>query len=205
MAKEPPSGDGVAMALVRSSTLALLGCLLAACVSDPIEMSGDPATIPPFKSFRIDAEQFLFATEITPEQREQVSKKLREAAVSAFEKRGYRESPNADVLVALAAMSRPTLPDETAAGGGGLHHVDTSVLDSGRPLSGPASEIEPSGVGREGDLMLSLRDAKTGRSLWQAISNGAATTPTEALRKARATYAAMVNKLPKAGSGAAHE
>jgi hypothetical protein len=193
------------MALARSSTVALLACLLAACASDPIEMSGDPATLPQFKSFRIDAEQFVFATEITPEQREQVSKKLREAAVSAFERRGYQESPNADVLVTLAAMSRPTLPTETASGGGGLQHVDTSVLDSGRPFNPPTSEIEPSGVGREGDLMLSLRDAKTGRALWQASSNGAATTPAEALRKARSTYAAMVGKLPKAGSGAAHE
>ena len=185
------------MTLARSSTVALLACLLAACVSDPIEMSTDPATIPPFKSFRIDAEQFVFATEISPEQREQVSRKLREAAVSAFEKRGYREATDADVLVGLAAMSRPLLPEQTASGGG-LNHVDTSVLDSGRPFNSPQAEIAPAAVGREGDLMLSLREAKTGRALWQASSNGAATTPAEALRKARATYAAMVGKLPKA-------
>lgn len=192
------------MALARSSTVALLACLLAACASDPIEMSGDPATIPPFKSFRIDAEQFVFATEITPERREQVSKTLREAAVSALEKRGYQESTTADVLVTLAALSRPTLP-EAAPAGGGLQHVDTSVLDPSRPFNAPTSEIEPPGAGREGDLMLSLRDAQTGRMLWQASSNGAATTPAEALRKARSTYAAMVGKLPKAGSSPAQE
>ena len=187
------------MTLARSTTVALLVCLLTACGTDPIQMSGDPAMIPPFKSFRIDEEQFVFATEITTEQRDQVSRKLREAAVSALEKRGYQEATDADVLVALGAMSRPTLSEESGSSGG-LHHVDTTVLDAGRPFTPSASEIPPSGVGREGDLMLSLRDAKTKRALWQASSNGAATTPAEALRKARSTYAAMVAKLPKAGS-----
>jgi hypothetical protein len=179
MEKEPPSGDGVGMA--------------------PIEMSGDPAALPPFKSFRIDQEQFVFATEISDAQRAEVSRKLRAAATSALEKRGYHEATNADVLVALAAMSRPTLPEESASSRG-LHPVDTSVLDAGRPVS-PTAEIPPSGVGREGDLMMSLRDAKTGKSLWQATSNGAASTPAEALRKARSAYAAMAAKLPKASSG----
>jgi hypothetical protein len=200
MEKGPPSGDGVGMTLARSTTVALLVCLLTACGTDPIQMSGDPATIPPFKSFRIDEEQFVFATEISAEQRDQVSRKLREAAVSALEKRGYQEATDADVLVALGAISRPLLPEENGPGGSGLHPVDTSVLDAGRPFTPNASEIPPSGVGREGDLMLSLRDAKTKRALWQASSNGAATTPAEALRKARSTYAAMVAKLPKAGS-----
>ena len=193
------------MTLARSTTVALWVGLLTACGTDPIQISGDPATIPPFKSFRIDEEQFVFATEISEQQRTEVSRKLREAAVSALEKRGYAEaSDNADVLVALSAMSRPTLPEQSGSGsGGGLHHVDTTVLDPSRPLSSTASEIPPSGVGREGDLMMSLRDAKTGRALWQASSNGAATTPGEALRKARSTYAAMAAKLPKANS--AHE
>src|ERR1044072_6234851 len=98
MEKAAPSADGVGMALARSSTVMLLACLLAACASDPIEVSGDAATLPPFKSFRIDAEQFAFATEISPEQRDQVSRALREAAVSALEKRGYRQATDADVL-----------------------------------------------------------------------------------------------------------
>jgi Domain of unknown function (DUF4136) len=203
MEKEPPSGDGVGMTLARSTTVALWVCLLTACGTDPIQMSGDPATLPPFKSFRIDEEQFVFATEISEEQRAEVSRKLREAAVSALEKRGYQEATDADVLVALAAVSRPLLPEESGSGGSGLHHVDTSVLDAGRPFTPAASEIPPAGVGREGDLMMSLRDAKTKRALWQASSNGAATTPGEALRKARSTYAAMAAKLPKASS--AHE
>jgi hypothetical protein len=204
MEKHPLSADGVGMTLARSSALALLICLLAACRTAPIEMSGDPATIPPFKSFRIDEEQFVFATEITAEQRDKVSRELRAAAVSALEKRGYQEATNADVLVGLAAVSRPTLSDETGSTGG-LHHVDTTVLDSSRSVSSPTSEIPPSGVGREGDLMLSLRDAKSGKTLWAASSNGAASTPAEALRKARSTYAAMAARLPKAGNGTAHE
>jgi hypothetical protein len=203
MEKELPSGDGVGMTLARSTTVALWTCLLAACGTDPIQMSGDPATLPPFKSFRIDEEQFVFATQISEEQRAEVSRKLREAAVSALEKRGYQQATDADVLVALAAVSRPLLPEESGSGSSGLHHVDTSVLDSGRPFTPAGSELPPSGVGREGDLMMSLRDAKTKRALWQASSNGAATTPGEALRKARSTYAAMAAKLPKAGS--AHE
>jgi hypothetical protein len=199
MAKDPLSGDGVGMTFARSSVVALLVCWLAACGTDPIEMSGDPAAIPPFKSFRIDSEQFVFATEVSPEQRDNVSKQLREAATSALEKRGYHAAADADVLVDLAAMSRPTLSDESSSSSG-LHHVDTTVLDPSRPLSSTASEIPPSGVGREGDLMLSLRDAKTGKALWAASSNGAASTPAEALRKARSTYAAIAAKLPKAGS-----
>ena len=55
------------MTLARSTTVILLACLLAACAStDPIEMSGDPSTLPPFKRFRIDEQQFVFATEISP-------------------------------------------------------------------------------------------------------------------------------------------
>ena len=188
------------MTLARSTAVALCICLLTACGTDPIVMSGDPAAIPPFKSFRIDEQQFVFATEISEQQRAEVSRKLRAAAVSALEKRGYAEATDADVLVALSAMSRPTLPEQSGSGGGGLHHVDTTVLDPSRPLSSTASEIPPSGVGREGDLMMSLRDAKSGRALWQASSNGAASTPGEALRKARSTYSAMAAKLPKASS-----
>jgi uncharacterized protein DUF4136 len=200
MEKGPPSGDGVGMTLARSTTVALWVCLLAACGTDPIQVSGDLAAIPPFKSFRIDEEQFVFATEISEQQRAEISRKLRDAAVSALEKRGYAQATtDPDVLVALSAMSRPTLPEESGSRGGGLHHVDTTVLDPSRPLSSTASEIPPSGAGREGDLMMSLRDAKTGRALWQASSNGAASTPAEALRKARSTYAAMAAKLPKAG------
>jgi hypothetical protein len=204
MEKDPLSGDGVGMTSARSSVIALLVCLLAACTTAPIEMSGDPATIPPFKSFRIDAAEFVFATEISPEQRDEVSKQLRAAATSALEKRGYREAIDADVLVGLAAASRPTLTDDSGSAGG-LHHVDTTVLDTSRPLSSTASEIPPSGVGREGDLIMSLRDAKTGKTLWAASSNGAATTPAQALRKARSAYAAIAAKLPKAGSGSPHE
>jgi uncharacterized protein DUF4136 len=199
MEKESPSGDGVSMTLARSTTVVLWMCLLTACGSAPIDMSSDPATLPPFKTFRIDQQEFVFATEISDEQRAEVTRKLHAAAKSALEKRGYHEATNADVLVTLAAVSRPTLPEASSGSSGGLHHVDTSVLDTGRPVS-PATEVPPSGVGREGDLMMSLRDAKTGKSLWQATSNGAASTPAEALRKARSAYSAMAAKLPKAGS-----
>jgi len=76
MEKEPPCGDGVGMTLARSTTVALWVCLLTACGTDPIQMSGDPATLPPFKSFRIDEEQFVFATEISEEQRAEVSHRV---------------------------------------------------------------------------------------------------------------------------------
>ena len=106
------------------------------------------------------------------------------------------------MLVALAAISRPTLDAQAESSSGGpLHHVDTSVLDSGQPITPPQSEILPGDAGREGDLLLSLLDPKTQRAVWQASATGAATTPAEALRKARATYAAMVAKLPKSGGG----
>jgi hypothetical protein len=197
MEKHPPSGDGVGMILAKSSALALLVCMLTACTTAAIEMSGDPAAIPAFKTFHIAAAEFVFATDVSPEQRDQVDKQLRGAAASALQKRGYREATDADVLVDLAAMSRPTFGNESGSASG-LHHVDTTVLDTSRPVSPTASEIPPSGVGREGDLMMTLRDAKTGKTLWAAASNGAASTPSEALRKARSAYAAIADKLPKA-------
>ena len=98
-------------------------------------------------------------------------------------------------------MSRPIANAPAAAGGGSLHHVDTSVLDSGQPFNPPPSENLPGDAGREGDLLFSLLDPKTQRTLWSASANGVATTPAEALRKARATYAEMVAQLPKAGGG----
>jgi hypothetical protein len=56
----------------------------------------------------------------------------------------------------------------------------------------------PEGVGREGDLFLDLLDPRTQKVVWHASSTGSASTPSEALRKARSTYAAMVGRLPKA-------
>lgn len=175
-------------------------CLLPGCATiGPIETSGDLASLPPFRTFRIYDEQFVFATEISAEQRERVSRELRGAAVSALRERGYREAPEADVLVTLGALSRLTFPAEPESSSGPLHPVDTSVLDTSRPPStAPASEIRPPGTGREGDLILYLLDPKTHRPLWRASSNGSATTPAEAVRMARATYAAMVAKLPRA-------
>jgi Domain of unknown function (DUF4136) len=192
------------MILARSSAVALLVCMLAACGTPPIEMSGDPATIPPFKTFRVDAAEFVFATDVTPEQRDEVSKQMREAAASALKSRGYREASDADVLVGLSGATRPVLSNESGSSGG-LHHVDTTVLDANRPVSSANYEIAPSGVGREGDLLMTLRDAKTGKTLWAAAANGAASTPSQGLRKARSAYAAMADKLPKAGSGPSHE
>lgn len=187
----------------RVTALTFVACLLAACATiGPIEVSGDPAAIAPFRTFRVLEVQFVFATDISSEQAAKVSSELRAAAVSALEERGYSQAADADMLVALVAISRPTLNAQAESSGGGpLHHVDTSVLDPGQPLTPPPSEILPADAGREGDLLLSLLDPKTQRALWRASANGAATTPAEALRKARATYAAMVAKLPKAGGG----
>jgi len=172
--------------------------VLTGCGSvDPIEVSGDPTALPAFKTFHVAQEQFSFATEISEEQRENISRQLRAAVVSALEGRGYREASNADVLVALGAVSR-LAPVTASESSGGLHAVDTSVLDAGRAPSMPAAELPPAGVGREGDLYLDLVDPKTQRALWRASSSGSATTPSEAVRKARGTYSAMVARLPKA-------
>lgn len=189
------------MSLLRVLAIALVACLLAACATiGPIDMSGDAAALAPFKTFRVLEVQFVFAIDISADQAAKISGELRAAAVSALEERGYSQATDADVLVSLAAVSRPTLDTQAGSSGSGpLHHVDTSVLDSGQPVSTPQSEFQPGDAGREGDLMLSLLDPKTQRAVWRATSNGAATTPAEALRKARATYAAMAAKLPKAG------
>jgi hypothetical protein len=179
--------------------LGFVACLLAGCATvGPIETSGDPASLPPFRTFHVYEEQFVFATDISAEQRARVSSELREAAVSALTARGYQEATDADVLVTLGAISRPTLDTQTESSNSRLHPVDTSVLDPGRPPGVPESEMMPSGAGREGDLILYLLDPKTHRALWRASANGSATTPSEALRKARATYAAMVAQLPRA-------
>lgn len=181
-----------------SALVALVVSLLSACGTvHPILVSGDATTIPPFKTFRIDEGQFSFATELTAEERSHTVRSLREAAVKAFKERGYEEAAEADVLVTLAAVSRTTMTAQPEERSGRLRAVDTSVLDAGRAPGVPEPE-EPSGVGREGDLILFVLDPKTQRVLWRASSSGAATTPAEALRNARATYAAMVAKLPRA-------
>lgn len=186
------------MVIEKLPALALVVAMLAGCAAvDPI-VSSDPVALPAFKTFHIQDEQFTFATDISPEQRERVSGQLRAAAVSALNERGYQEAAEADVLVILGAISRPTLSTGVDSAGGALHAVDTSVLDAGRSPSVPASEMPPSGIGREGDLLIELLDPKTRRSLWHASSTGAATTPSEALCTARATYAAMVARLPRA-------
>jgi len=186
--------------MIKSSLLSLLAlvCAIApGCTSiGPIETSGDPAALPPFRTFRVHEEQFLFATEISEAQRAEIASRLRQAAVGALNDRGYREATDVDVLVTLAAVSRPVLSDERGAEGGALHHVDTSVFDAGH-VAAPEVPLSPV-VGREGDLILELLDPKTRRVVWRASATGAATTPSEALRMARATYTAMVAKLPKA-------
>jgi Domain of unknown function (DUF4136) len=192
------------MTLTKLLALALVSSLLPGCASiGPIEMSGDPAALPAFRTFRVHEEQFAFATDISDAQRAQVSTQLRQAAVRALDERGYQEvSGNADVLVTLGAISRPVLNTESEPHSGHLQPVDTSVFDTGRSDL-PQSEVMPAGVGREGDLILYLLDPATQRALWRASASGSATTPSEALRRARATYAEMVAKLPRASGGPA--
>ena len=193
------------MTLTKLSALALVSCLLSSCATvGPIEMSGDPAALPPFRTFRVHEEQFAFATDISAEQRAKISAELRQAAVRALTERGYQEvSGDADVLVTLGAISRPVLNTESEQQSGGpLQPVDTSVFDTGRSDL-PKSEVMPAGVGREGDLILYLLDPATQRALWRASASGSATTPSEALRRARGTYAEMVAKLPRAATGPA--
>jgi hypothetical protein len=189
------------MKFEQVAILALAASLLAGCATvGPIETSGDASALPPFRTFHIYEEQFVFATDISADQRERVSRELRAAAVNALNARGYEEATDADVFVTLGAISRPVLDTESESSGNSrLHPVDTSVLDPSRPPGGvPESQMMPSGAGREGDLILYILDPKTHRALWRASANGSATTPNEALRRARATYSAMVEKLPRA-------
>ena len=56
----------VRMTFMRLSILAFAACLLSGCATiGPIEVSGDPAALPPFATFRIHEEQFAFATDIS--------------------------------------------------------------------------------------------------------------------------------------------
>lgn len=183
--------------------LATVCLMLGACASDPIEMAGDPGALPAFRTFKVQEERYVFPDQITDEQRAKVSNELRAAAVGALQGRGYREvtgAEPADVLVVLGAVSRTTMTEAVEQDlGKHINPVNTSVFDasSGNP-SAPVGEQRPPGVGREGDLILYLIDPATQRSLWRASSTGAATTPGEALRKARSTYRSMVRKLPEA-------
>ena len=181
--------------------LALTACVLAGCAGvDPIEMSGDPAKLSPFKSFHIQEEQLAFATPISEAERAEVAAEMRTAVVRSMTGRGYVESTAADVLVSIGAASRLTFDDNVAPKEGPIRNVDPSVVEAGRPTTSPTAELMPPGVEREGDLFLYLLDPKTKRVLWRASTTGSATTPAEAKRRARAAYSAMVDKLPKANA-----
>jgi hypothetical protein len=183
--------------------IALAACALAGCAGvDPIEMSGDPATLRPFKTFRIQDEQLAFARPISEAERSQVVAEMRTAVVRSMTDRGYTESTDADVLVSIGAATRLTFDDNVAPQEGRLRNVDPSVVEAGRPTTSPSAELMPPGVEREGDLFLYLLDPTTKRVLWRASTSGSATTPAEAKRRARASYSAMVGKLPKASANA---
>ena len=187
---------------MKLQVLALAVCTLLGCAGvAPIEMSGDPSTVRPFKSFSMQDEQLAFATEVSQEERSQVASEMRAAVVNAFTGRGYIEKTDADVLVSIGAASRLTFDDNVAPKEGPIRNVDPSVVEAGRPTSTPAAEIMPPGIEREGDLFLYLLDPKTKRVLWRASTTGSATTPAEAKRRARASYDAMVAKLPRAQPG----
>jgi Domain of unknown function (DUF4136) len=176
--------------------------LLCGCATDTIETAGDAAAIPTFRTFRIQEERYAFSERITDEQRARISTELRGAAVGALEERGYRQvtgTTPADVLVVLGAVGRTTLSESAEKDlSRHINPVDTSVFDAGSNTRTAELSERPPGVTREGDLILYLLDPATNRSLWRASSTGAATTPDEALRKAKATYRAMVRKLPRA-------
>jgi hypothetical protein len=185
----------------KLQAIALAAGTLLGCASlDPIEMSSDPAALPPFRTYRIAEEQYSFAATISDAERSQVSTELRRAAVNAFSERGYTQGDDADVLVTLGAISRPTFDTEATQSSSRIQNVDPSVVEAGRPTSTPASEPMPAGVGREGDLILYLLDPQTKRVIWRASTNGSASTPSEAMRKARRTYSAMIEKLPMAAA-----
>lgn len=181
--------------------LLLLSAVLAGCATDPIEIAGDPASLPAFHTFRVQEERYVFPEQISEARRREVGAQLRRAAVGALQERGYREvGPNehADVLVVLGAVSRTTVPtgedNETRKH---LNKVDTSVFDASGPTVPTAvGGGDITGFAREGDLILYLLDPTTGRSLWRASASGSASSSGEALSKARSTYRTMVRKLP---------
>jgi len=172
---------------------------LAACATDPIETSSDAKTLAAFSTFQIQDEQYVFSEPISDEQRAKISAELRSAAVDALKEKGYREATPGDVLVVLGAVSHATLPEPERELKRGINAVDTTALDTSRPdLPMRDPEDRPQGLGREGDLILYLLDPKDKKTLWRANSSGTANSPTEAIAKARATFRAMVEKLPRA-------
>ena len=177
--------------------------LLVGCATDPIQYAGNVSSLPAFHTFKVQEERYVFPEQIPADQKDRVSRELRQAAVSALQGRGYREvGPNdaADVLVVLGAISRPTVQtgveeDQSRR----LNQVDTSVFDGSTTEPPPAiGGGEPTGYSREGDLILYLLDPATQRSLWRANATGSASSSGEALRKAKSTYRAMVRQLPQA-------
>lgn len=180
----------------------VLASSLVACASDPIQYSGAVSALPAFHTFKVHEERYVFPEQVPADQKDRVSRGLREAAVGALQSRGYREvGPNdqADVLVVLGAISRTTMQtgveeDQSRH----LNQVDTSVFD-GNTTEPPAAVggDGPTGFSREGDLILYLLDPATQRSLWRANASGSASSSGEALRKARSTYRAMVRQLPR--------
>jgi hypothetical protein len=172
---------------------------LAACASDPIETSGDARSLPAFSTFQVHDEQYVFAEPLTEDKRARISTELRLAAVEALKARGYRESTPGDVLVVLGAVTHATAPEVEKQLQRGINAVDTSALDTSRPdLPMPRREDSAPVVGSEGDLILYLLDAKNQRTLWRASSSGTASSPAEAMGKARATFRAMAERLPPA-------
>jgi Domain of unknown function (DUF4136) len=186
-----------------AAPLLVAGLLLAGCATDPIQYAGNVSSLPAFHTFKVQEERYVFPEQVPADQKDRVSRELRQAAVSALQSRGYREvGPNdaADVLVVLGAISRTTTEtgveeDQSRH----LNQVNTSVFDGN--TSEPPAAIdggEPTGFSREGDLILYLLDPATQRSLWRANASGSASSSGEALRKAKSTYRAMVRQLPQA-------
>lgn len=172
---------------------------LSACATDPIEVSGDPAQVSAFATFEIRDEQYVFSEPLSNEQLAKINSAMHAAAVDALQARGYKQASPADVVVVLGAVSRATPPAEEEEAKRTIKAVDTRVLEPGRTdMPTAADQDRRLGVGREGDLILYLLDPKTQRTVWRASSSGSASTPAEALRKARATYRAMVQQLPPA-------
>ena len=183
-----------------AATLAL-GLLLQGCAVDPIETTGDTAHLPAFRTFSVGEEQFSFPNAISEAQRVRVGKELRDAAVAAMQSRGYREATPGDVQITLGAVSRTTIADTSdPEARPHITRVDTSVLSPGSDSRAQQSDRDPlpAGVGREGDLVLYILDPATKRVIWRASASGSATTASEAVSKAKATYRAMVEKLPAA-------
>lgn len=183
--------------LLRVPALLSLAAI-AACVSIPPIDVAPPGVAPPeFETFTLVEPQLLLDRQIDEATKARLADELADAAREGLLAQGHREvQADPDVLVVVSAVSRINLPP-SAERQRNVQVFNPSVLDPNRTFENASiTPPDPHGAGRDGDLILSVLDPATKATLWQAVAMGAASSPREALRNARATFKAMAEKLP---------